>query len=146
MVVLSEPLDTRAKSLYLAYAIVFGLTGAVFLNLLLIIYYTFEGGVIILAFGTGLLIASYRFGHAAMLQEQIFIDGKEFFLITKGIKSKKRQVFELDAISNFRFLDKPRGKDTPWPGRLSTTWVFRQSNKSSTKCMAIIVSHSITRV
>jgi len=108
LVVLSKPLDTRAKSLYLAYSIVFGITGAFFLSLLLIIYSSLVGGIVILAFGTGLLIASYRFGHAAMQQEEIFIDDKALFLITKGIKSKKRQVFELDAISNFRFLDKPR--------------------------------------
>jgi hypothetical protein len=107
LAIVSNPFDTRAKVLYLAYSIMFGLGGLFLLGMSASFYGSPVGAIILLAIGIGFLIGCYRFGHAAMLQEQIFIDGKEFILITRGIGTKKRQVFELASISNFRLLEKP---------------------------------------
>jgi hypothetical protein len=105
--ILSKPLDTRAKTLYLIHSIFLGVRG------ILLFYPAFDildsviGTTILLALCAAQLISSYRFAHAAMLQEHIFIDGKELFLITKGIGTRKRLVFDLASITNFRSLEKP---------------------------------------
>jgi hypothetical protein len=107
LIVLSKPFDSRAKALYLAYSIVFGVGGTFLLGLLFYEYPSITVTVLLLALATVQFVASYRFGRSAMLQEEIFIDSKELILMIKGIGPMKRQIFDLPAVTDFRFLDKP---------------------------------------
>ena len=106
LITLSKPFDTRAKTLYLAYGIGFAIGGAFILASLLDIYLTIVGTIVVLAFGTALLVASYRFGRSSLLQEHLFIDEKKLILMEKGFKIK-RKVFDLASVTQFRFLAKP---------------------------------------
>ena len=107
LIILSKPFDTRAKALYLAYSIVFGIGGVCLLALLFYEYLPMAGTIFLLAGIIAQLVGSYRFGHSAMLQEKIFVDGKELILMNKGIGPTKRRVFDFAAVTNFRLLDKP---------------------------------------
>jgi hypothetical protein len=106
LIVLSKPFDTRAKALYLAYSIVFGVGGVFLLSLLLYEYLSIVVTMVLLAGTVAQFIGCYRFGRSAILQEQIFIDDKELVLMVKGW-TMKRQVFDLASVTDFRFLDKP---------------------------------------
>lgn len=106
LIKLSQALDSRTKNLHLAYSIVFGIGGAFFLSLLLLDYHSIVGTTLILAATVAKFVGCYRFGRSATLQEQLFIDAKELILMIKGIRSMKRQVFDLASVTHFRFLDK----------------------------------------
>jgi len=107
LIILSKPFDTRAKALYLAYSIVFGVGGVFLLGSLFYEYLPIAGTMVLLACIIAQFVGSYRFGRSAMLQEEIFIDAKELILMVKGIGTMKRQVFDLASVTDIRFLDKP---------------------------------------
>lgn len=116
LIILSKPFDTRAKALYLAYCIVFAISAAFFLVLIPVEYPSIVVTIVLLAFGIVQLVASYRFGRSALLQEHLFIDAKELVLMEKGIKLLKRQVFDLASVTHFRFLAKPEMPRHPLAG------------------------------
>ena len=116
LIILSKPFDTRAKALYLAYCIAFAIGAAFFLGLLLYEYLSIVATIVLLAFGIVQLVAGYRFGRSALLQEHLFIDAKELVLMEKGIKIRKRQVFDLASVTHFRFLAKPEMPRHPLAG------------------------------
>lgn len=116
LIILSKPFDSRAKTLYLAYSLVFAI-GAIFFTAVFFFYpQSIVGTIILLAFIIAQYVAAYRFGHSAMLQEKIFLDDKEFILMVKGIRMMKRQVFDLSSLTHFRFLDKPVMERHPLAG------------------------------
>jgi hypothetical protein len=103
LIVLSKLFDTRAKALYMAYSIVFGVGDVFFLVILFSEYLPIAGTTLLLAGIVAQFVRSYRFGRSAMLQEEIFIDSKELILMVKGIEPTKRQIFDLPAVTDFRF-------------------------------------------
>jgi hypothetical protein len=52
-----------------------------------------------------------------MLQEKIFLDDRELIIMAKGVRTMKRQVFDLASVTHFRFLDKPRMAPHPLAGQ-----------------------------
>jgi hypothetical protein len=117
LIILSKPFDTRAKALYLAYSIVFGVGGIFFLVLLFYEYLPMAGTIFLLAGIIAQFVGSYRFGRSALLTERLFIDAKELILMVKGFKTMKRDVFDLTSVTQFRFLDKPVMAPHPLAGQ-----------------------------
>jgi hypothetical protein len=107
LITLSKPLGTRQKILFLFYFIVFFSMGFYYLLKVLTGVPFGIGFVVGSIIITASLLASYRFANKAMQSEQLFIDNKMLFLIDKGLHTAKRQSFDLDSVSDFRYLSKP---------------------------------------
>jgi hypothetical protein len=117
LIILSEAFDSRDKTLFFFYFLVFFVTGIFSIGASLNFSTSPAAVIISLFFGAATFVGAYRFINKALLSERMFIDGKDLFLITLGLTFKKRQTFDLALISNFRLLEKPEMAKHPLAGQ-----------------------------
>ena len=118
IIILSEALDNRAKILNLIYFVLLTSFGIFFIKMPLK-GNTLNWGIftfIVIASG-GYLFAAYRFVNKALQKEKLILNKNTLTISRSGFLTSKKDIYEVNQISNFRHLDKPEITKHPLAGQ-----------------------------
>jgi hypothetical protein len=124
LVTLSGTFDSRAKTLYFFYFLVFFSAATFFLRLFLTASDSPAGAIIVSILGTiAFYLGAYRFINKAVMSEKLFVNKEKLQLIKQGLFGSLVKTYYVPDLSNFRHLKKPElsnhalaGQSFDYPG------------------------------
>lgn len=118
IITLSSAFDSRAKVLNIVYFILFSTVGFSVIHMALQAD-TLTLGIFLFIgiFGGVYLFAAYRFINKSLQTEQLIVTSKNLTISRTGFLNSKKDVYNVEYISNFKHLDKPQIAEHPLAGK-----------------------------